>query len=322
MKASILIPTYGSRLEYLRDTLASLAKQDYPSQDFEVIVIDNGPSGKVKAVVEAAAHAGAGPIHYIKEEVAGAARARHTGVRHAKGEVYVFTDDDVIAPVEWLTEVMRPFNDASISCVGGKVVLDFEKDPPDWWAKQFNRGYLSLLDHGDTTKTLQYPDFVWSCNMAVRKEVFYRVGGFNPDFSGDPKKFWLTGDNECGLLKKIYDLHGVVIYSPAAWVHHRIPASRLTPKYFYDRHYIEGVMDSFTHVRTHEGKSLVSLRLLIYSGLYFVLSFKKILGALVKRSYAMKMKADALRYLSMAQHHALAAVSPKLRQYIWQKSYL
>ncbi len=321
VKASIILPTYGSRLGYLEDAVASLQRQDF-SLEYEIIVVNNGPGLGVRLIVENLNKKGMHRVIYVNEPEAGAAKARHTGVKAAKGEFFVFVDDDILVPVDWLQFLLKPFSNPKVGCTGGKIDLQFEKQPPDWWAKQFGRGYLSLLDHGNKTKVLAYPDFVWSCNMAVRKDVFYEVGGFNPDFSGDPSKLWFTGDNECGLEMKIYEAGHKIIYEPEARIDHRIPASRLTPKYFYDRNYIEGIMDSFTHVRQQKGKKRVVLLLVSYSVYCYGMSLKKLFGSFVKRAYAMKSKADSLRWYAKAEHHLRAAFSSKLREHIWQNSYI
>ncbi len=240
---SVIIPTYN-RPTYLKDALLSLLTQNFDGERYEVLVVDNGPAAEARAPLEAVTKSALPVVRYIRESTIGLHNGRHTGAREARGQVLAYVDDDVIVHPEWLKALVEPFADTQVGCVGGKVLPKWEDvNPPDWWSR-IDDSYLSLLDLGDRQLTLSWPRTIHGCNMAIRRPVLYQVGGFNPDAIGDPRLIWLRGDGETGLLKKIYSAGYKVVYEPGAWLYHRIPASRLTPEYFFSRAFIQGISDS------------------------------------------------------------------------------
>ncbi len=321
VKASLLIPTYGSRLQYLRDELDSLQSLSYPAQDFEIIVIDNGPKDEVAKIVDEYNKNGKHAIRFIKETKPGLGEARHAGARAALGEILVYLDDDVLLPTDWLQWMLEPYKDPRVASVAGKVVLKMEVEPPKWVA-HFNPAALSALDFGEKAIELVYPHAPWGCNMSVKKNALYEVGGFNPDFFGDPKYKWWTGDGESGLATKIYAAGHKIMYEPKAWLHHRIPASRCTEQYFYQRAYTTGIMASYTVTRASNGKALLTLRLMMRSVFCFLRALEKYISSYIKPEWKVRSKASALHWCSYGQHQWVAAFNTKLRAYICQERYL
>ena len=321
MRASVIIPTYGSRLGYLRDTLSSLVVQNYPVAGYEVIVVDNGPKEGVAGVVNEFNCNGKPEFRYVKEGKPGLGEARHAGARAALGEVLVYIDDDVLLPADWLRWILEPYADPKVGSAGGKVILQIEAQPPDWM-EHFGRVCHSALDLGDKTLEMSWPDTPWGCNMSVRKTVLYEVGGFNPDFFGDPRFQWWTGDGEWGLAKKIYDAGYKIIYEPKAWLHHRIPASRLTEEYFYHRSYFTGIMASYTATRASRGRHFLTLRMVLRSAFCFLCGAWKYLSSWIKPKWRVRSKANAMHWVAYGRHQWIAAFDKKLREYIFQESYL
>src|SRR5437764_3267862 len=90
-KLSIVIPTYNRR-EMLRQALESLAGQDVPPGEFEVIVADDGSSDGTGEMV--AALPGELPLRYRFQEDLGfrVAAARNAGARLATAPVLAFLD--------------------------------------------------------------------------------------------------------------------------------------------------------------------------------------------------------------------------------------
>jgi glycosyltransferase involved in cell wall biosynthesis len=84
---SIIIPTYG-RPNQLEVCLNSLSRVDYPSNCFEVIVVDDGSETPPEAVV--ANFRDQISITLLIQPNSGPASARNTGAAHAKGEFLAF----------------------------------------------------------------------------------------------------------------------------------------------------------------------------------------------------------------------------------------
>lgn len=95
MKLSIIIPYFNAD-KWIGRMLDSLLKQDLSQDEYEIIVVDDG--SKEDLIVLKNYMQRYSNIRYIRQENAGPATARNTGIRAAKGEYIFFCDsDDYIA---------------------------------------------------------------------------------------------------------------------------------------------------------------------------------------------------------------------------------
>src|SRR5215217_8805276 len=83
---SIVIPTY-KRPELLERCLDALRAQDYPSDRYEIIVVEDGGPGEAKHTVERARGTSSVALHYFAVPQAGPASARNRGWQAARGDV-------------------------------------------------------------------------------------------------------------------------------------------------------------------------------------------------------------------------------------------
>ena len=100
-RVSVVIPTYN-RAPLLKESLASLARQSLPVDEFEVLVVDDGsPDDTADVCATAAATL---PLRHIRLEHAGIAAAKNIGLFSAAGEVVFFFDDDDVAHADLLRQ--------------------------------------------------------------------------------------------------------------------------------------------------------------------------------------------------------------------------
>src|SRR6266516_3835456 len=88
--------------------------------------------------------------------------------------------------------------------------------------------------------------------MAIRRDVLFQVGGFNPDLVGD----FFLGDGATGLNRKLWERGMVVGYVPEAIIYHHIPPQKMTVKFFRRRMANEGAAD--VYMRFHNGKPWIA----------------------------------------------------------------
>jgi len=222
---SVAIPTYN-RASRLRETLAGIARQDYPSGHWEVLVIDNNSTDNTAAVV--AEFAGQNPApRYLKEGRQGLDFARNRAIAEAKGDVIVFADDDILVETNWLTEINRPFatDDAgAIAAVGGEVIPVFPDGLPPWVA-EWHAPLAFRLDAGPLPSR-QSP---MGANLAIRRSVFGSIGQFHTALDRAAGNYFSGGDAE--MIRRIRSAGLGVWFAPAAAVRHQMPASRTTFRY-------------------------------------------------------------------------------------------
>ena len=91
---SVIVPTFR-RPGALRKTLGALTQMDFPREQYDVIVVDDGLDDETRMVVEEFA-VGSWSVSYVPQDPAGVATARNHGAAEAKGDLLVFVDDDIV----------------------------------------------------------------------------------------------------------------------------------------------------------------------------------------------------------------------------------
>jgi len=253
---SIIIPTFN-RANFLRYTLDSILNQNFPADHYEVLIVDNGSTDSTKEVsLRIIQENPDRNVRYFFEPTPGLLSARHRGAFEAKGNILTFVDDDILPFSQWLMSISKTFEDPKIHLVGGKSLPKYMVPPPVWldslWHSTPYGGkgcvHLSLQDLGNSKMEI-HPNYVFGLNFSIRKETLFAVGGFHPDLY--PKylqKF--QGDGETGLTICLAKGGFKAIYNPEASVYHMIPADRMTPEYFENRMFYQGVCNSYTDLRS------------------------------------------------------------------------
>lgn len=319
MQVSVIIPTYR-RTQCLRDAVASVVAQDFPKDKYEILIVDNAPQ-PTPGLASLCDLSGPPLVRYIHEGRTGLHNARHAGAKAARGEILVYVDDDVIAHSGWLRAILEPFKDPLVAIAGGRVLPQWEAQPPEWLS-QFPTSYLSLLDLGEERQELRWPEGVYGCNMAIRRSVLYEVGGFNPDAMGDRRLIWLRGDGETGLHKKVYDAGYKAMYEPRAWVYHRIPPERLKAKAFHNRGLMVGLSWSYSYIRNIGGRRFFTLRTIRRAFIAFLRAICCCIRAVLQRKRRVRCISDAWLWYGYGMQHLYVAINPRLRAFLFKDSYL
>lgn len=254
MNVSAIIPT-RNRAAALQRTLESLAQVDLAARAFEIVVVDNGSTDDTRGVFDRArARFASLTWKYCSEPVPGLLSGRHRGAQAAAGEVCAFLDDDVRVSGGWLAAVREAFQRPDVALAGGPSSPLFATPPPAWleefWVSEA-RGrlctWLSLFDGGPAVKEID-PRYVLGLNFAVRRATLFQFGGFHPDcMPAALQRF--QGDGETGLSLKLQRAGLPALYHPRMALRHEVPAERMTPGYFEQRAYYQGVCDSYAQIR-------------------------------------------------------------------------
>jgi glycosyltransferase involved in cell wall biosynthesis len=230
---SVIICAYTlDRWSDLVAAIDSVSRQSLaPSQ--LIVVIDHNSELMTRAL-----EAFGGQTVVANEQDAGLSGARNTGLALATSEIVAFMDDDAVAEGSWLEELVAGYSADNVLGVGGHIAPIFESEKPGWFPEEF---YWVLgctyrgMEQGDAVRNLI------GANMSFRREVLVAIGGFSHELGR--KRTGATGDEETGACIRASQLHpeGVFRYTPRAKVEHRVPASRMTWRYFRQRCYGEGI---------------------------------------------------------------------------------
>jgi glycosyltransferase involved in cell wall biosynthesis len=162
---SIIVPAHNNADE-LRDCLVAAAAQCGP--DTELLVVDDASVDDTSAVAAALAHR----VLRLPEN-AGPAAARNHGAGHARGEVLLFVDADVVIGPGTVDRVRRCFGERpDVAAVFGS----YDAMPR---ARGVVSRYRNLLHHYVHQKGDPVASTFWAGCGAIRRSVFQQVGGFD-----------------------------------------------------------------------------------------------------------------------------------------------
>lgn len=233
VRISAIICTYRNP-DLLKGAIQSLLSQPLPADQYEIVVVDNNSQDETPDVVRRLDGESAVVVRYVLETRQGLSYARNTGIEAARGEVVAFLDDDAKADENWLSVLLEDYgSDPSIWAVGGKILpIWHTTERPEWWTDEF-LGWLSLVDWGDESRALVWPERILGTNCSFRKTIFPELGYFDPNLGR--KGAALLGHEETELQQRIHLSNKTVYYEPTAIVYHHVPAERLTEDYFLRR---------------------------------------------------------------------------------------
>lgn len=261
LSASIVVATFD-RPDSLRECLSSLCRQQ-TSSSFEVVVVDNRPqSGKTPPVV--AEFPG---VRLVSEQRGGLSYARNTGFAASTGDVFVCTDDDVIAPPDWLENLLAPFSRNDVMLVTGNV-LPAELESPSqvefenygglgkgFQRREFNRKWFNSFRR----KAVPTWTIGATANAAVRAAMLRdpAVGLLDEGLgAGTP-----AGCSEdTYLFYKTLKAGHTIIYEPTAFVWHKHRANdQALHKQIYSYSTGHAAYNLTTFLRDHDGRGLVRI---------------------------------------------------------------
>lgn len=178
MLVSVIIPTYN-RAGTIRMAVDSALAQTYP--DLEVIVVDDGSKDDSLAVLATYGDR----IRVIPQANAGPSAARNRGVLEARGEIIAFLDSDD----KWMPEkiarqvaLMERGGPEMCCCVCNAQVIG--NDGKQIGTTFGMSGIRPIFTEGEWTnpqKVLSTRFLLFNQVVAIRREAFDRVGGFNLD---------------------------------------------------------------------------------------------------------------------------------------------
>lgn len=231
MKLTLIIATYN-RSAWLLRALHSVVKQSAEPSLWECVVVNNNSSDDTREVFETfAAEYSSYNLRMVDEPKQGLSNARNCGIAQAKGEYIAIVDDDETLE-ESLIESYIEFFDSfpAAMAAGGAVTPQYEGRRPKWMSHYPERMIANPVDL-DVVVTLFPPSRVPAGgNMAFRREVFERVGLFNPKLGRNGES--LCGGEENDLFERLRSMGESLYFVPNAGIIHHIPDEKLTDDYF------------------------------------------------------------------------------------------
>lgn len=236
---SVIFCTYN-RERYIYNALKSIVEQDFPCQDYEIVLVNNNSTDSTESICKQfQIEYPQVDFRYFVETNQGLSYARNRGVEESRGEILVFVDDDATAFEHYLSSIDKLFDEyPNVSACGGPIEPVYEAEKPKWLSHYTEQLLGGALYEGYKIKPFKNGKYPGGGNSAFRKEVFDKYGLFNVELGR--KGTGLIGAEEKDLYDRLTRGNEIFYYLPQMGIFHYIPEKKLTIAHFKELTYSIG----------------------------------------------------------------------------------
>ncbi len=287
---SVILCSYN-RSGMLSETLCSFQKLYVPDDlSVELLLIDNVSVDDTTDVMKNFNHPQI-ETRIFHASPKGLSNARNRGIAECSGKVLLFTDDDVRFPEDWIPRMAGPILSGMTEALAGGVHLhpDLERD----WFTPKHRELLASTERLDEDN----PDRLVGANMAVSREVFNVIPGFDPELGAGQ----LGVGEETLFSGQLREANFQISGDLSVAVEHRPAVSRLTRNWFQSAAKNFGRSEAYISYHWKHRKHNI---MLIYMGILFFQTALKMTRAANNDEEVMTMKEfQLLRKLHRLKMH-------------------
>jgi glycosyltransferase involved in cell wall biosynthesis len=209
MKISAIICT-RNRPDLIGRAVASVLANDHP--DFELVIVDQSDTDATRLALDSFI-AGCPNLNYLYTTRVGLSAAYNTGIARSKGETLAFTDDDCVAPRDWLRQIERAFaGEPDAHLVYGQVLIPVElRDTPGVVPD------LKIAEPRRISRRYGFMIYGMGANFAARRALFDRIGGFDEVLGGGGP---LRSSQDFDLQYRVYRGGLMTLLAPEVKVDH------------------------------------------------------------------------------------------------------
>jgi glycosyltransferase involved in cell wall biosynthesis len=205
---SVVICT-RNRDDLIGQAVGSVLSCEHPS--FELFVIDQSDSDATERALDAVRDDPR--LHYVHTDRVGLSSAYNIGIELADGELLAFTDDDCMAPSDWLTSVERAFEaHPDVELLYGQVLLPEALRDADGEVPTLRIGERQIVTAKDGFEIRGM-----GANYAARASLFRRIGGFDEVLGGGGA---LRSSQDFDLQYRLYRAGGACLLEPDVRIDH------------------------------------------------------------------------------------------------------
>lgn len=238
MLVTIAICTWN-RATLLDRTLSGMEELLVPDgTEFEVVVVNNCSTDGTDSVL--ATFQRRLPLVRVFESRLGHTYARNAAMEQARGELILWTDDDVLVARDWLLEYIRAAeSECDVSFFGGPIEPDFEVEPPMWLRDVWEEvsGLYAIRELGDEPFWFNNERVPFGANFAIRGDI-QRAHRYDTRLGRRGND--LGAADETTLLRTLLAEGHRGLWVPAARVKHFIPKERLGRQYLQENFFHQG----------------------------------------------------------------------------------
>ncbi|QNT70136.1 glycosyltransferase [Defluviicoccus vanus] len=220
----VCVPTYRRPL-LLGSCLCGLKAQDAKGFSYSIVVADNDVLQSARNVVDDARRQSSVEIFYCVNSIPNISRARNTALKHARGDLIAFIDDDETPHPLWLTGLYATYVQCAVDGVLGPVAPDYEGTPPRWLVES-RLCERTSLPTGTPLSNVR--------DMRTGNLLFARAIVLGDEEPFDPR-YGRTGGEDTAFFQKKLEEGRRFVWCEEAIVFETVPRERQTLRYFVRR---------------------------------------------------------------------------------------
>ena len=245
------------RLQDILEAIDSLKAQSYHGIEI-ITVIDGNPElyEKIRSLAEDPRI-----LVTLNEKNLGLSESRNKGLSMSKGDIIAFFDDDAIAGVNWIEELVKMYLDRDAIAAGGCILPLWLGGEPMWLPQEFY--WLVGATHKGFPKDVGEVRNTFGSNLSFKSDVLRSLGGFRGEMGVKAKGQLQSEETE--ICDRMKDKFGKgVVYNNKAIVHHKVFPERLKWRFLLGRAFWQGyskrVMMEMGHSLEEEGKFMKTVQ--------------------------------------------------------------
>jgi glycosyltransferase involved in cell wall biosynthesis len=185
---SVLIDTYNHE-KFIEQAIASVLEQDFPSADFEVLVVDDGSTDRTPELIKKFAPR----VGYFAKKNGGQASAFNYGIPHCRGEIVVFLDGDDSWEQGKLAAVVREFESQPDIGAVGHGLYEVDEQGKRLFLNVPDRRYVCRLQTlEEAHQFLELRSYLGTSRLAIRRSVLEKIVPLPEDLLVEADEFLAT----------------------------------------------------------------------------------------------------------------------------------
>ncbi|HSM86583.1 MAG TPA: glycosyltransferase [Candidatus Limnocylindrales bacterium] len=195
-RVSIIIPALNEE-RMIGRCLEAITRLDFPRDQFEVVVVDNGSRDATVSIAESFARQI--NLTVLQKKGVRISGLRNAGAQTARGAVLAFLDADCLPPPNWLTGLLALAANGESGVIGAHYLLP---EGSTWVGRTWHK-YQEAPKAGDVSH-------VPAGDLIIRREDFLRVGGFDESIQTNEDYELCERVRRHGMAVKAFPEIGVV----------------------------------------------------------------------------------------------------------------
>lgn len=226
---SVLFATHR-RADILEKTLEAFTSVIADTLRWHLVVVDNADDPASQEVL--GRYETRLPLTWLVESRTGKNRALNAALPLLRGDIFVFTDDDVLPDPRWLEELMSAAKRWPEHAIfGGRIVPD-RALPFDTSEPMIRSAYVISDEYPSDTEIRA--GRIWGPNMAIRAAAFRaRAVAFDETIGPAGSSYAMGSETE--LLLRLQALGERCMFVPAAVVRHQIRPDQVSLRWLRER---------------------------------------------------------------------------------------